>query len=794
MLQPRSSHPFRFASLALLGLTACGGGGGKGSPPLGPPSDLNYPFASTRLLVLVNAPPNVPTVTGSVTSWSVTPALPAGLALDSTDGTISGTPVATRAVLDYVVTAANSVGSTSFTLELGVTGPAQFVYVANQADDTITLYAADAHSGGLSNEGYVHAAMNEDGPASLSVRPDGRFLYAANAGDGLTPSTVSVYAISSADGQLTAQTPAVVGIEARDMAMSDSGSHLYVASFGSDAVYVLSVATSDGALSPAGSPALCGDGPAGLALDPAGRFLWVLNRLGGSISTFAIDETTGALTPSTAEKFIGGTPSSIVADDGERVLVTYENSDRLAVFDVDPSDGSLTKITQHQTGAQPARVVLHPAGRFAYVADEGSNSISTFAVDSSGGALTPGVTNDVGILPSAIVFDPSGWYAYVIDETANEVGVFAVDLSDGSLSFVNRIRTRAGPSALAILVGPAPLIQRGEFLYAVNNESADLTSYRIEADGSMVETGSPALVGNDARDIAVDPFGRYLVAVDSLSNAMSIYTLDPDTGEIGELWPIVTLKGKSRGVTVDPTGRWIYVVLRSADVVESFEVDVELRELTLLSSAATGAAPFSVAVDPTGRFLYTSNATSDNVTAFSIEEGMIQGPGLVVNAPGNPQEVRFSPGGDYAIIPLESADHIATFAIDPHTGDLVTVLPGRASRNSPQTFGVHRSGRFAYAAVHGGNLENGGITSYSFDASTARITDGEDHQESIQPRDLALDPTGSFLFSADEGTSTLSSFVIDPSTGRLVHAGSVATGLAPRAIALTKTYVQQIQP
>src|ERR1700761_9310832 len=85
-----------------LSLGACGGGGGSGTstaPPATPPppagvtapSALTYP--SPPVFTVGQAiTPLTPTVTGTVSSYAVSPGLPAGLALDATSGVISGTP------------------------------------------------------------------------------------------------------------------------------------------------------------------------------------------------------------------------------------------------------------------------------------------------------------------------------------------------------------------------------------------------------------------------------------------------------------------------------------------------------------------------------------------------------------------------------------------------------------------------------------------------------------------------------------------------------------------------------
>src|SRR6185295_17655817 len=102
-------------------LAACGGGGGKNNPPPPPPapSALSYPAppALTRGTAMAAL---TPTVTGTVTSYSVSPALPAGLTLSTTSGVVSGTPTALAATANYTVTASNGTGSTNATVSLTV--------------------------------------------------------------------------------------------------------------------------------------------------------------------------------------------------------------------------------------------------------------------------------------------------------------------------------------------------------------------------------------------------------------------------------------------------------------------------------------------------------------------------------------------------------------------------------------------------------------------------------------------------------------------------------------------------
>jgi hypothetical protein len=90
-----------------------------------PPTALTY---STPVAVYTNGvaiAANTPSSSGgAVTSYAVSPALPAGLALNTITGVITGTPTVVASVASYTVTASNAVGSTTASLTITVNGSA----------------------------------------------------------------------------------------------------------------------------------------------------------------------------------------------------------------------------------------------------------------------------------------------------------------------------------------------------------------------------------------------------------------------------------------------------------------------------------------------------------------------------------------------------------------------------------------------------------------------------------------------------------------------------------------------
>jgi hypothetical protein len=88
------------------------------------PSSLGY--SEMRALYSVGQPimNNQPVGTGgAITSFSVTPALPTGLSLDTIRGVISGTPQTLQSASSYAITGSNEAGAASATVSIAVVAP-----------------------------------------------------------------------------------------------------------------------------------------------------------------------------------------------------------------------------------------------------------------------------------------------------------------------------------------------------------------------------------------------------------------------------------------------------------------------------------------------------------------------------------------------------------------------------------------------------------------------------------------------------------------------------------------------
>ena len=190
-------------------------------PPIAAPSGLGYPQSAIAATVGQAIATDTPTVTGTVTSWTVTPALPAGLSLSSTNGTISGTPSAAKASAAYTITAANSSGSTTGSVTISATAaPAAATLAYSPA--TIAGTAGTAITPDVPTLGNATASSYSISPAL----PAGLSLNASTGVISGTPTASTAaasYTVSAATGSGTVNATLTISVQAAPVAGSVPG-------------------------------------------------------------------------------------------------------------------------------------------------------------------------------------------------------------------------------------------------------------------------------------------------------------------------------------------------------------------------------------------------------------------------------------------------------------------------------------------------------------------------------------------------------------------------------------------
>ena len=161
-------------------------------------------------------------------------------------------------------------------------------------------------------------------------------------------------------------------------------------------------------------------------------------------------------------------------------------------------------------------------------------------------------------------------------------------------------------------------------------------------------------------------------------------------------------------------------------------------------------------------------------------------PPSVASRPGaGPRHCAFHPTLSYTYVINELDSTITTFRFDPDRGQLtplqvITTLPPTFTGDSTTSeIAVSPSGRFVY----GSNRGHDSLAIFSIDAASGVLAPvGWEPTQGKTPRFFAIEPSGTFLYAANQNSDTIATFRIDQATGKLTSTGQVVKTGSPVCI------------
>ncbi|MGO9765067.1 MAG: beta-propeller fold lactonase family protein [Myxococcaceae bacterium] len=751
-----------------------------------PPTNLTYSSNPAVYTVGTLIPVNVPSNSGgTVTGYSVSPNLPAGLALSTSTGVISGIPTAAATTASYTVTASNSGGSTQASVSITVNArqPVRFAFVANRGDNTVSMFTVNASTGQLRANGYVAAGTT---PISVAIDPTEKFAYVANLGT--NTGTVSAYTINASTGVLTAIGAAVAaGAAPTSVAVDPAGKFVYVTNSGtaSNDVSAYTINASTGALTSVGTTA-AGSTPISITVDPTGRFAYVVNQGSNTISAYTINPGTGALA-SVGSVATGVTPISVTVDPSGRfayVADTGTTTGDVAAYTINASTGALTSVGPNVPAQEgPNSISIDPTGTYVYVSNTVSNSVSVYSINGTTGALTSVDTPASADGPSSVAVDPSGSFAYVTNFYTNEVSTYTIDESTGALTQVQGMSTRAGPNSIALAQGATAVAYVPKFAYAANYTSNNVSAYTINSSTGALTAAGTVNAGTSPSSVAVDPFGRFAYVANYGSNNVSVFTINQTTGALTAVGTAVGAGTQPISVAVDPTGSFAYVANYGSGNVSAYTIDQSTGALSGGATLTAGTNPNSVVVDPSGRFVYVANFGSGDVAAFSLDPGTgaLTSVGANVPAGTNPFSVTVDATGNYVYVANNGSNNVSIFVIARSSGALTADGAGATvgAGTTPTCIAVDPAGSFAYVT------NSSTVWAYTLSATNGELTNVGTTSVGGSLYSVAVDPSGSFAYIANSGSNNISLSSISASNGTLSGGTTVGAGTNPHSVTVT---------
>lgn len=792
----------RFVPTLLLStLTAfavsCGQSGGTPPPAGGPstpgpnaPENPTYPQAVFLLDIGETLAAQVPTVTNTPTSWSISPALPPGMTFNTLNGAISGTPTGYLQRDLFEVEAANSDGSDSAYLVLQVGGEARFAYGGSADDGAVAEFGVESDGGALFHQGWIGGSAT--GLLGVAGDLDGEVVCVVDS------FMLTSYVADPATGRLFPGATLGLGNGPHSLAMTPSGNYVFVTTREQDRIRSYSVDNATGAFTLINERTTSFQ-PTEVIADPNGRYVIVRHSfVGGSgagtpIRSYAVVPGTGQLVQTGVQTLLTVEATAMALDPvGENLYLTLSQPfETVLHLSVDPVLGTTSIVATANAGTGPIALRVAPDGQRLYVQNQGSADLTLFDIDTQDGSLTATTSIPTSAGTNGLSFSFDGSELYLVDSTAQEINTQAIDPLDGTFSFASALRTRAGTLPPVLVAGEQGIRRVARSLVSIHQGSSDVRSYTIDdTTGELSAGGLPPIAsGTTPVSVAVDPQGRFAFVSNRDSNEIQTFGFLP-SGHLEDLMiSTATAAGQPGVLGAGPGGGYLFAYIGFFNLFINYAIQPD-GALVAAGSQPMNEEPTSITVDPTGSFVYVTIG-GDGTTSFgeirpfqiAAADGSLTAL-PVVAATGFPTALAFDPSGRRAYATLRDADTAQGYDVDGD-GGLTPIATGSLTQSEPTDIVLTRDGRFAYATFED-TISLGGLLLYDVDATTGQLFNSDtlafQWRDSVaagaQPQRLEVTPGGEFIYVLARSSDELQVFSAAPD-GIATPVEAEPTGVLP---------------
>ena len=329
------------------------------------------------------------------------------------------------------------------------------------------------------------------------------------------------------------------------------------------------------------------------------------------------------------------------------------------------------------------------------------------------------------------------------------------------------------------------------FVYVANQNSGDISAYTVDPTNGALTSAGSFTSGLAPASVAADPTAPCLYVANSQDpvTPIAVFSIDLTTGALvpGQSPPMSVLEVDPVSIAMVPKGTFVFVANYSGNV-SVFSVNSATCALTEISGSPfpAGTLPQAVAIDPTGNSLYVANLSDNDLSAYSVASttgGLTPIAGSPYMTGSAPTAVAIDPSGKFVYVANSFDDTFSVFTRDTTTGAL-TSLGLVATDGAPFSVAVDPTDKFVFVPYLG---SPGAVEAFALDTSTGVLTKVGGFTAGDNPEFVAVDPSGKFVYATNNGSSSVSEFVIDPNTGALspVPGNSFPAGGGPVSVAVT---------
>lgn len=345
--------------------------------------------------------------------------------------------------------------------------------------------------------------------------------------------------------------------------------------------------------------------------------------------------------------------------------------------------------------------------------------------------------------------------------------------------------------------------------YTTKTASKGIYAFHYDASSGKLTPIGVAAETQDPSWVAVHPNGKFLYAVNEAgkNSMVSAFSLDAKSGKLTLLNQLPALGEDPCYLSFDRTGKYVFVANYTSGNVVVFPIGADGKlgaatanvrdegKLGPNKERQEGPHAHWIEASAGNRYAYVSDLGLDKVLIYKFDaaSGKLANPGSnqqdafsATLPPGSgPRHVAFSRNGNFMYVLSEMQSTVTVFANDAREKyrdvQTISALPKNFSgRNDAAEIAIHPSGKFLYSSNRG----HESIALFKIDPGTGKLAAAGDFSvEGKEPRHFAVDPSGDFLLAEDQLSDKIVIFRIDQKTGALTPTGDSVEVPSPVCIA-----------
>lgn len=305
--------------------------------------------------------------------------------------------------------------------------------------------------------------------------------------------------------------------------------------------------------------------PSFLTLSPNGKYVFACTDSKtpneGSVSSFEFKPENKTLTFINSQKSGGENPVYLTVHKNGKWLINGNYTEgSISVYPVSENgiinpivqnfhfeEGSVDKNRQDRSHIHST--VFSPNDDYMFFPDLGADKIRSYKFENEKDkplelVEPPFIQTTLGSGPRHFTFHPNGELAYCIEELAGAVSAYKYE--NGKLESIQRINSHSKRNKDNFESSDIHISPDGKFLYASNRgDENNIAIFEIQKDGILKNVGYQPTLGKHPRVFAIDEFGKFLIATNSVSGDVVVFKRYAETGLLRKVGKKLKIKSVS---------------------------------------------------------------------------------------------------------------------------------------------------------------------------------------------------------------------------------------------------------